>query len=190
MKFRNAVLTAAVLMVLALASVGYADETEACSPPFNLDLGTFASSDGAYFAWTAALSQDRWTVYAEQDMKSSYDLWIGTYRVDDRGDKAVIRIDDGKVRVGVFAPIAAGFTGRLIAGDGPTRLDVWTPCLPIAKAGSVRLSVSGWFRAHEDNPPDFWVCPTLNWGAFSAMYEYNLRSSGGDFWSTNYRISF
>lgn len=185
-KIHTAVL---VLLALVVSVVAVADEVQKCEP-FNLDLGTFSSTDGGYFAWTAAVSQDPWCAYLEVDMKSDYDLFIGTWRFDARGDKAVVRVDDGKVRVGAFAPLAAGFSARLIAGDGPTRLDLWTPSAPLGAIGDAKFCVSGWVRAHENNPPDWWVCPTMSWGNLSVQYEYNLRRDGGDFICTNYRISW
>lgn len=186
--FRTALSMVVVLM--ALASVVAADETKICAPPVNVDLGTFSSADGGYFAWDACISQAKRSLYYEQDMKSDFELWIGKYKLDARGDKAVIRIDAGKVRAGINSPLGAGFTGQVLVGNGPARADIWTPCVNLGTVGQAKFAANGWLRAHENNKPDFWVCPTLNWGNFSATYEWNLRAGGSDFVVTNYRIPF
>lgn len=173
-------------LILALVA-GHADSQ---ASGYSLDLGTFSSTDGEYFAWTATLAQEPWCAYVEVDTQSDYDLFIGTWKLDARGDRAVLRLDDNRVRVGAFAPLIAGFSARLIAGEGPTRLDVWTPSARLVSSSEAGLSVLGWVRAHEDNSPDWWVCPTLNWGDLSVQYEYNLRRDGSDFICTNYRLNF
>lgn len=156
----------------------------------SVEIGTFSvpGSGGNYGAWTVCTSWDKSSLYFESDTRSDYDLFIGSYRFDGRGDKAVIRIDDSRVRVGAFVPLMAGLTARLIAGSGPTRLDVWTPSIELWSVGSAVLSGSGWLRAHESNKPDEWVCVKLNQGRFSLSYNYNLREGGGDSICTVFRL--
>ena len=156
-------------------------------PPATLDLGAFISSDGSYAAWTAEVNYGKLRLYEERDTRSEYDLTIASYQVDARGDRFVVRVDDGDIRVGPFVVLPAGFSARFLTGDGPNRLDVWTPALPVSKVGAAKLGVYGWFRAHDGYEPDTWICAALGYGKFCLEYEYDLnRDAGGDYWFANW----
>ena len=174
-----------VVLTLAVSVVAVADEVQKCEP-FNLDLGAFVGADTDYVAWSAALSHGRWCWYEEVDTRSDYDLTIINYRFSERGDKAVLRLDDGKVRIGVSSPITAGFSARFLAGEGPERIDVWTPSLPITKVGDVSLSVYGWFQAQTECEPNVRVCPMITWEKLSVEYDYDFNRSAGDYWYLNW----
>ncbi len=199
--FRITAVLTVILMVLTVAAI--ADEVKQCPcQPVAVEFGNFFSTDGAYKAWDVTVSQKgvhnnapsnigSWSGYYEDDTKSPYWLLIGTYGFDERGDKAVLRIDQGKVRAGIAGPIAAGFSGRVLVGNDKNRLDIWTPCVPLAKLGDhANIGVYGWFMPQEGSQPNTWIVPTMSIGKLTVEYEYNLNRSGGDFWDATYGVAF
>lgn len=184
-KFNVSVVMIVVMLVL-MSVVAMADEPVEKPTPCDFSTGMFYAANGSYAAWTVDLGYGKFRWYEEVDTMSDYDLAILSYQISKSGTRAVLRLDDNKARVGASFNLPGGFWARGLVGEGPERLDVITPTVPITEIGSARLGAYVWFQGQSEGEQDYRVCPVVSSGRLSIEFDYNFNRSRGDFWFANY----